>query len=293
MKMLSAIPSKKKDKPLLPQTIESPEESTAGTENPVKLQKSGSKVPKKKTDSKMVFEFFIDGLSALFYVLLFLVLWLAPGILLGFSGGSYYQYKRMAPYVNQDYKLLGENWKLSTELWKVESILAGMDNLLVYERGDRVEKWVYNLKEGSVECNYIPQQAISSTSEVYYADQAISSTSPAPEVFYAEYETYDYSSGNLIKDDVTVEKETYDYPSGNLVKEDFILEEDTYDLSGKLIKEDILEEEVIKDEAGVIIQGNIVIAEEDIKDDGVIVKEEDVLIEDGIVVDDIIIEEAE
>ena len=55
------------------------------------------------------------------------------GFLLGFSGGSYYQYKKLAPYVNQ-------NWKLSTELWKVENILYVMNNVLVYEEKGEAEK---------------------------------------------------------------------------------------------------------------------------------------------------------
>ena len=49
-----------------------------------------------------------------------------PGFLLGFSGGSYYQYKKLAPYVNQ-------NWKLTTELWKVENILyQGLEPAALY-----------------------------------------------------------------------------------------------------------------------------------------------------------------
>ena len=79
------------------------------------------------------------------------------GFLLGFSGGSYYQYKKLAPYVNQ-------NWKLSTELWKLESMISLMDNLLVYEEKGVAEKWFYRLRQGAIECNYNPFIVPSSTS---------------------------------------------------------------------------------------------------------------------------------
>merc|ERR1711972_1172876 len=89
----------------------------------------------KLTDSIM------DGLASLFYVILFLILWLAPGIMLGFSGGSYYQYQRMAPYVRQEYNLINRNWRLATELKK--------------ESGE-VVSWEYSLTQGSVMCSYSP-----------------------------------------------------------------------------------------------------------------------------------------
>ena len=81
MKMFSAISSKKKEEPLLPQTIETAEEepAVATKEIPEKVKKSGSKVSKEKAKPKKFMDFFIDGLASLFYVLLFLVLWLAPG----------------------------------------------------------------------------------------------------------------------------------------------------------------------------------------------------------------------
>jgi len=267
MKMLSAISSKRKEEPLLPQTIETAEEepAVATKEIPEKVKKSGSKVSKEKAKPKKFMDFFIDGLASLFYVLLFLVLWLAPGILLGFTGGSYYQYKRMAPYVNQDYKLLGENWKLSTELWKVESILAGMDNVLVYEKGDKVEKWVYNLREGSVECNYSPKQAISSTATPEISSTAAPeiSSSAQPEIFYAEneYQTYDYSSGNLIKEDIAIEEIFKD--DGSIVEEEDIHIEEIKDDGSIVIEGDIIEEDDIKDgEEDIFIVGEVV------KDDG-------------------------
>ena len=78
------------------------------------------------------------------------------GFLLGFSGGSYYQYKRMAPYINQ-------NWRLSTELYKMESMISVMDNLLVYEEKGVAEKWFYRLGQGGIECNYNPYVLPSST----------------------------------------------------------------------------------------------------------------------------------
>jgi len=288
MKMLSAISSKRKEEPLLPQTIETAEEepAVATKEIPEKVKKSGSKVSKEKAKPKKFMDFFIDGLASLFYVLLFLVLWLAPGILLGFTGGSYYQYKRMAPYVNQDYKLLGENWKLSTELWKVESILAGMDNVLVYEKGDKVEKWVYNLREGSVECNYSPLQIsstatpeVSSTAapeisssaqpETSYAENESQTTPPEissytkPKTFYAEkeYQTYDYSSGNLIKEDIAIEEIFKD--DGSIVEEEDIHIEEIKDDGSIVIEGDIIEEDDIKDgEEDIFIVGEVV------KDDG-------------------------
>ena len=76
--------------------------------------------------------------------------------MLGFSGGSYYQYRRMAPYVRQEYNLINRNWKLATELMKVESILTGMSNLQVFEERNQVESWEYTLRQGSVECYYNP-----------------------------------------------------------------------------------------------------------------------------------------
>ena len=57
------------------------------------------------------------------------------GLLLGFSGGSYYQYRRMAPDVRQEYM-------------KMESILT--------EERNQVESWEYTLRQGSVECYYNP-----------------------------------------------------------------------------------------------------------------------------------------
>ena len=78
------------------------------------------------------------------------------GFLLGFSGGSYYQYKKLAPYVNQ-------NWKLSTELWKVENILYVMNNVLVYEEKGEAEKWFYRVRQGVIECNYSPNTPSTTT----------------------------------------------------------------------------------------------------------------------------------
>ena len=79
MRMLSAI--KKKDEPLLPQTIETPVEDVAVQNKPdqVKEKKSDGKVTKKKSAPKKFLRGFLDGLANLFYMILFLVLWLAPG----------------------------------------------------------------------------------------------------------------------------------------------------------------------------------------------------------------------
>ena len=76
--------------------------------------------------------------------------------MLGFSGGSYYQYQRMAPYVRQEYNLINRNWRLATELKKVDSILSGMSNLQLFKESGEVVSWEYILMQGSVMCSYIP-----------------------------------------------------------------------------------------------------------------------------------------
>ena len=76
--------------------------------------------------------------------------------MLGFSGGSYYQYQRMAPYVRQEYNLINRNWRLATELKKVDSILSGMSNLQLFKESGEVVSWEYSLMQGSVMCSYIP-----------------------------------------------------------------------------------------------------------------------------------------
>ena len=76
--------------------------------------------------------------------------------MLGFSGGSYYQYQRMAPYVRQEYNLINRNWRLATELKKVDSILSGMSNLQLFKESGEVVSWEYSLTQGSVMCSYSP-----------------------------------------------------------------------------------------------------------------------------------------
>merc|ERR1711973_906750 len=156
MKMLSVISPKKKDEPLLP-ILESQEnvEDSVAKEPTEKAKKSGLKV-NKKTKQKKLTDSILDGLASLFYVILFLILWLTPGIMLGFSGGSYYQYQRMAPYVRQEYNLINRNWRLATELKKVDSILSGMSNLQLFKESGEVVSWEYSLVQGSVMCSYIP-----------------------------------------------------------------------------------------------------------------------------------------
>merc|ERR1711973_674853 len=156
MKMLSVISPKKKDEPLLP-ILESQEnvEDSVAKEPTEKAKKSGLKV-NKKTKQKKLTDSIMDGLASLFYVIPFLILWLTPGIMLGFSGGSYYQYQRMAPYVRQEYNLINRNWRLATELKKVDSILSGMSNLQLFKESGEVVNWEYSLMQGSVMCSYIP-----------------------------------------------------------------------------------------------------------------------------------------
>merc|ERR1711973_790799 len=144
--------------PLLPilESQEKIEDSVAATKEPTeKAKKSGLKV-NKKTKQKKLTDSILDGLASLFYVILFLILWLTPGIMLGFSGGSYYQYQRMAPYVRQEYNLINRNWRLATELKKVDSILSGMSNLQLFKESGEVVNWEYSLMQGSVMCSYIP-----------------------------------------------------------------------------------------------------------------------------------------
>ena len=66
------------------------------------------------------------------------------GFLLGFSGGRYYAYKRMAPDCNQ-------NRQLSTELYKLENMVSELDNLVVISKN---EEWVYKMKQGFILCSY-------------------------------------------------------------------------------------------------------------------------------------------
>jgi len=167
--MLSAISIKKKE-PLLPQTTEDAEEKTADAakENPelmkVKVSVSGSKATKKKTGSKKYIDYLINGTASLFYTLFFVFLWLAPGILLGWAGGSYYQGKRMEPYVSRGWKLAIDNWKLVTELRKVEDILLRMENVHLYMEEGEVAQWAYTLKDGNVLCRFNPQHRQSTDS---------------------------------------------------------------------------------------------------------------------------------
>merc|ERR1711974_295692 len=147
------------DESLLPQTIETPVE-----DNPEQVKlKEKTKVTSTTKTKKKFQKSFLSGASSVFQMLLFIVFWLAPGFLLGFGGGSYYQYKRLAPYVQQ-------NWRLSTELLKLERIVSFMDNLIVYD-----DKWEYRMKQGFIECNYNPYLF--------------------PEAYDDDYETKEYSYG--------------------------------------------------------------------------------------------------
>lgn len=165
MRMLPTISIKKKE-PLLPQTIEDSQEKTADAvkENPdlkkVKVSVSGSKASKKKK----IIDYLIHGTASLFTTLFFVFLWLAPGILIGWGGGSYYQYKRMEPYVSRGWKIAIHNWKLVTELEKVEDILLRMENVDLYMDDGEVVQWAYTLKEGNVLCKYNPYQLKSTES---------------------------------------------------------------------------------------------------------------------------------
>ena len=117
------------------------------------------------------------------------------GFLLGFSGGSYYQYKKMAPYVNQ-------NWRLSTELYKMESMISVMNNLLVYEEKGVADKWFYRLRQGVIECNYNPYMLPSSTTTSTTTTPPPSTVAPlAPskpdydEVYEEMYKVEEYPDG--------------------------------------------------------------------------------------------------
>ena len=96
------------------------------------------------------------------------------GLLLGFSGGSYYQYQRMAPYVNL-------NARLSSQLWKMESMITGMNNLMVYEEKG-AEKWGYKMQQGFVECYYNP----------YGLPPVSTTTTPATPTAELAEEDYEY-----------------------------------------------------------------------------------------------------
>ena len=109
------------------------------------------------------------------------------GFLLGFSGGSYYQYKKMAPYVNQ-------NWRLSTELYKMESMISVMNNLLVYEEKGVADKWFYRVRQGGIECNYIPYILPSSTTTP--PPSTVAPLAPAKPDYDEEY-IEDYSKNDF------------------------------------------------------------------------------------------------
>ena len=99
----------------------------------------------------------------------------------------------MAPYVNQ-------NWKLSTELWKMESMISVMNNLLVYEEKGEADQWFYRMRQGYIQCNYIPYPPKSSTTP----------TTPSPSTLARPKTDYD---------------EDYDYK----VQEHFSLKVDEYE----------------------------------------------------------------
>ena len=78
MRMLPTISIKKKDEPLLPQTIETPEKGLTDPETPekVKAKTSTSTSTTKKTQKKKkILKGFLDGATSV----LFTVLCLAPG----------------------------------------------------------------------------------------------------------------------------------------------------------------------------------------------------------------------
>ena len=81
MRMLSTISLKKKDEPLLPQTIETPELTDQG--NPEKVKEKSAAKSKvspsttKKTQKKKLLKSFLDGATSV----LFTLLCLAPGMI--------------------------------------------------------------------------------------------------------------------------------------------------------------------------------------------------------------------
>ena len=64
--------------------------------------------------------------------------------MLGWGCGQLYQDQRMAPGLNQ-------NFKLSTKLWEVASMISEMDNIRVLEEKNAWE-WQYEMTQGFVEC---------------------------------------------------------------------------------------------------------------------------------------------
>jgi len=159
MKVFFTVSSKKED-PLLPQTIEDSVEKAAVKKNPDKLKEKlhGSEATKKKNGRKKFIASLIDWTLSLIYALLFMILWLAPGFMMGWGVGGYYQGKRLEPYVRRGWKLSMANWKLATELLKVEDILLRMESVDLYMDDGEVVQWNYTLKEGNVFCSYSPQQ---------------------------------------------------------------------------------------------------------------------------------------
>ena len=111
---------------------------------------------KTKTKKKKFLKSFLREASSVLRLALFVVLYLAPGIvltvllsiflfklslpglLLGFFGGQLYQHQRMAPDLSQ-------NFKLSTKLWEVASMISEMDNIRVLEEKNAWD-WLYEMK---------------------------------------------------------------------------------------------------------------------------------------------------
>ena len=85
MKMLSVISLKRKDEPLLPQTVETTVEGLTDQGSP-KKEKSGAKakvtITTTKTKKKKFLKSCMAGASSVFQLVLFLVLWLTPGRIL-------------------------------------------------------------------------------------------------------------------------------------------------------------------------------------------------------------------
>ena len=198
MRMLSSIFPKKKEEPFLPETIETPVENpdNPGTDVSAKIKTTKTK----KTKKFLFLNCFLDGAS-------FVFLWLVPGIiqivlivsilvfkpsypglLLGFICGGYYEYQRMAPGLQQ-------NWRLSTELREVESLVSVMNNIRVCRKQ---EVWLYRMKQGVIGCSYslngVPTTPTSTTS--IPTAPAKPTAKPAYDDYYESNESKEYPNSD-------------------------------------------------------------------------------------------------